>query len=203
MASHIDFDERYKTGNTPWEINRPDLSLIDFVKETPVPPCRAIDIGCGTGNNVLWLAQQNFQATGYDLSPLAIKSARKKAAVARVNCSFVNTDFLLDEIADNSFDFAFDRGCFHHILDHDRRLAFAQKVGRILSRDGIWLSLIGNTDETRQGPGPPRLSASQISTAVEPYFQIISIKSHHFDFDHEGIPAMNWVCQMKKRSIQQ
>lgn len=200
MTSPIDFDERYKTGNTPWEINRPDLSLIDFVIDTPIAPCRAIDIGCGTGSNVLWLAQQNFTATGYDLSPLAIKQAQEKSAGAEVNCSFINTDFLLDDIADNSFDFAFDRGCFHHIIDHETRLVFAEKVAQILSKDGIWLSLIGNTDETRQGPGPPKLSASQISTAIEPFFTIISLKAHHFDFDHEGIPAMNWVCQMKKRS---
>ena len=33
MASDIDFDERYKTGNTPWEIHRPDQSLMEFIKE--------------------------------------------------------------------------------------------------------------------------------------------------------------------------
>ncbi len=196
----IDFDERYKTGNTPWEIHRPDLSLIDFVKETPLAPCRAIDIGCGTGSNVIWLAQQHFQATGYDLSPLAIKSAREKAAATGVTCTFLNKDFLLDDITDDSFDFAFDRGCFHHIRDHDSRLAFAQKVANILCQDGIWLSLIGNTDETREGPGPPKLSASEITMAAEPFFKIVSLKAHHFDFDHEGLPAMNWVCLMKKRS---
>lgn len=199
MAYHIDFDERYKTGNTPWEIHRADRSLMNFVAANDLAPCRAIDIGCGTGSNVLWLAQQNFQVTGYDLSPLAIKTALDKAKDAKATCTFINKDFLLDEIAASSFDFAFDRGCFHHIRDHAKRLVFAEKIAAILSEDGIWLSLIGNSDETREGQGPPKLSLSQVSTAVEPYFKIVSIKAHHFDFDHEGIPAMNWICQMKKR----
>ncbi|MEN8258279.1 MAG: class I SAM-dependent methyltransferase [Thermodesulfobacteriota bacterium] len=200
MAPDIDFDERYKTGNTPWEIHRSDQSLMDFVQEYGLPPCRAIDIGCGTGSNTIWLAQQNFQATGYDLSPLAIKEAQQKAAAAGVSCSFINKDFLMEDIAAASFDFAFDRGCFHHFREHDRRLAFAKKIARILCDDGIWLSLIGNRDETREGPGPPKLSASEISMATEPYFKIVSLKAHHFDFEHEAVPAMNWVCQMKKRN---
>jgi SAM-dependent methyltransferase len=197
----IDFEERYQTGNTPWEIHRPDQSLLDFIDNSRLAPCRVIDIGCGTGSNVIWLASQQFQATGYDLSPLAIKTARKKASAAQVNCTFVNRDFLLDDIGDASFDFAFDRGCFHHFRDPDSRRAFAEKAAKILGQKGIWLSLIGNSDETREGPGPPKLSAREITTAAEPFFRILSLTAHHFDFDHEGIPAMNWVCQMKKRAV--
>ncbi len=200
MASDIDFDERYKTGNTPWEIHRPDQSLMEFIKEHKLTPCRAIDIGCGTGSNLIWLAQHSFQATGYDLSPLAIEKARQKAADAGVDCSFINSDFLAEDIPAASFDFAFDRGCFHHIREHDKRLVFAKKVSDVLCNNGIWLSLVGNRDETREGPGPPKLSATEISKAAELYFEIVSLKAHHFDFDHEGIPAMNWVCHMKKRS---
>ena len=116
------------------------------------------------------------------------------------NCTFINKDFLADDIAPASFDFAFDRGCFHHIRDPQKRLAFAKRVNTILSDDGIWLSLIVNRDETREGPGPPKLSASEISASVEPFFKIVCLRAHTFDFDHEGIPAMNWICQMTKRT---
>ncbi len=200
MAADIDFDERYQTGNTPWEIHRPDQSLIDFIDDSALAPCRALDIGCGTGSNVIWLASQNFQTTGYDISALAIKNAKEKAEAAGVQCTFHNRDFLADDLAPGSFDFAFDRGCFHHFRDHDQRLLFAKKVAAALADDGLWLSLIGNSDETREGPGPPKLSASQISSAVEPFFKIVSLQAHHFDFDNKGIPAMNWICRMKKRS---
>lgn len=196
----IDFEARYQTGNTPWEIHRPDQSLLDFIDNSGLAPCRALDIGCGTGSNAIWLASQRFQVTGYDLSPRAIETAGQKAAASGVACTFVLGDFLGAALAAGSFDFAFDRGCFHHFRKPALRLAFAEKVAQVLSPDGLWLSLIGNRDETREGPGPPRLSAGEISTAVEPFFRIISLTAHHFDFDHAGIPAMNWLCVMKRRS---
>ena len=42
-------------------------------------PGRALDLGCGTGTTVLWLAQQGWTAVGVDFSSLAIESARRKA----------------------------------------------------------------------------------------------------------------------------
>ncbi|MDR9500159.1 MAG: class I SAM-dependent methyltransferase [Desulfurivibrionaceae bacterium] len=201
MESDIDFEERYQSGNTPWEIHRPDQSLMDFIENCGLAPCRVLDIGCGTGSNLIWLASRNFQATGYDLSALAIKTARQKAAASGADCTFVQGDFLADELAANSFDFVFDRGCFHHFRDPDSRLAFAAKVAHVLSEEGIWLSLIGNRDDTREGPGPPKLSALEITSAVEPFFKIIALTAHHFDFDHTGPPALNWICQLKKRPI--
>ncbi|MEO6577494.1 MAG: class I SAM-dependent methyltransferase [Candidatus Limnocylindria bacterium] len=43
-------------------------------------PGRAIDLGCGTGANVLYLAQHGFESTGVDFSPIALRVARKRAS---------------------------------------------------------------------------------------------------------------------------
>jgi SAM-dependent methyltransferase len=192
------FQERYKTGNTPWEIHRPDYNLINTVQQRPIAPGRVIDIGCGTGNNTIWLQQHGFAVIGIDRTELAIVRARGKAAEAGVACTFHVLDFFVDDIPAAPFDFAFDRGCFHHFLAYDKLDAFAEKVGRVLKDDGLWLTLTGNADETRPGPGPPRLSARQIVNAAEPYFRILSLKAGHFDTDQE-VAARNWVCLMRKR----
>ena len=192
------FQERYKTGNTPWEIHRPDFNLIDTVQRTPIAPGRALDIGCGTGNNTIWLQQQGFAAIGIDRTEMAINKAREKARDAGVDCPFHVLDFLDEDIPGAPFDLAFDRGCFHHFLEYDKLDEFAEKVAAILAADGFWLTLTGSADETRPGPGPPQLSARLIVNAVEPFFKILSITASHFDTDQE-VPAKNWVCLLQKR----
>ncbi len=192
------FQERYKSGNTPWEIHRPDCNLINMVQKTPIVPCRALDIGCGTGNNVIWLQQQGFDAIGVDSNKMAIERAREKVKDAKVDCPFYMFDFFADNIPGAPFDFAFDRGCFHHFQEHNKLNEFAEKTSLLLNTGSLWLTLAGNRDETREGPGPPQLSACQIVNAVEPSFEILSLISSHFDTDQK-IPAKNWICLMKKR----
>ena len=194
----MDFHERYETGETPWEINRADFNLIDIVQQTPIAPCKVADIGCGTGNNTIWLAQQGFEAIGIDRTELAICRARKKAQAARSNCAFYVLDFLGNTIPGTPFQLAFDRGCFHHFLDLDKLAPFAEKVASILNEGGLWLTLSGSADETREGPGPPQLTGRQVVSAAEPFFKILSLTASHFDSDQE-VPARNWVCLMRKR----
>lgn len=193
------FHERYKSGNTPWEIHRPDYNLINVVRDTPILPCRALDIGCGTGNNAIWLRQQGFDAVGIDSNEIAIAGARDKAKESQVDCPFYQLDFFAENIPGAPFDFTFDRGCFHHFRQFDRLHHFAERTFGLLNNGGLWLSLAGSTDERREGPGPPQLSAGDIVTAVEPYFEIRLLVSNHFDTDQK-VPAKNWVCLMRRRA---
>lgn len=192
------FEERYRAGDTPWEIHRPDKNLMQMVTDTPIKPCKAVDIGCGSGNNAIWLAEQGFEVIGCDSSENATGKAMEKAAKADVACSFYSMDFLRDKIPGVPFDFAFDRGCFHHFDDKEQREQFAGKVAEILEDGGIWLSLIGNADDLREDPGPPQRTASEIILAIEPYFEILSLISGHFDSNRKA-PPRNWICLMKKR----
>jgi len=192
------FADRYKSGNTPWEINRPDRNLIKVVRETPIRPGEALDVGCGTGNNAIWLRQQGFKATGIDSNEIAIERARDKARAAGVDCPFHLLDYMADDIPGAPFDFVFDRGCFHHFQEHGKLDRFAAKTALVLTEGGLWLTLTGSADETREGPGPPRLSGRQIVNAVEPFFEILSLVASHFDTDQK-VPAKSWVCLMRKR----
>ncbi|SFG09286.1 Tellurite resistance protein TehB [Desulfotomaculum arcticum] len=49
------YKKRYKAGDTPWEIGKPDFNLIQTVTTMAIKPCKALDIGCGTGDNSIWL----------------------------------------------------------------------------------------------------------------------------------------------------
>ncbi len=198
MKRTVDFQEKYEKGKTGWEINRVDSNLVDVVTATPVQPCSVLDIGCGTGNNVIWLQEQGFNVTGIDSSEFAVQRAEEKSREAAVECSFHLLDFFKDTLPGTPFDFIFDRGCFHHPPEAGNFQPFAENVFKHLKDGGLWLSLVGNCDETRDAPGPPQVSATQIVTAVEPYFEVLSLVSGHFD-SNQTPRAKNWICLMRKR----
>lgn len=201
MAREKSFEQLYEDNDTPWEINRPDHNLICFVKSLPVPVGNAIDLGCGTGDNSIWLASQGFQVTGCDLSPIALDQARARADRAKAHCTFSQGDFMQELPPGAPFSFAFDRGCFHTFDDPAVRNCFVARVAEVLEANGQWLSLIGNKDEERgDRPGPPQLAAWEVITAVEPYFEIISLTRGHFDFDQAPAPLI-WICHMRKRAL--
>ena len=192
------YKERYEARDTPWDIGRPDFNLTQTVNATPIEPCRALDIGCGTGDNAIWLSKQNFHVLGIDTSEIAIEKAKEKALKANVKCTFMVIDILTDHIEGVPFGFAFDRGCFHSLNSDKERKSFAKNVNGYLEKDGLWLSLIGNADEQRDGPGPPQRTAMDIVKAVEPYFEILSLVSGTLQANLPDT-ARAWVCLIRKR----
>jgi SAM-dependent methyltransferase len=193
------FREAYREGFTPWDIGKPDFNLVHAVTTIPIAPCKALDIGCGTGDNTIWLSQQDFTVVAVDGSEIAIDKAREEAAKANATCTFSVLNILKAHVEGSSFGFAFDRGCFHAFGEPEECRLFAGQVNRHLEENGLWLSLIGNADEHRPNtPGPPQRSARDIVDAVEPYFEILSLVSGHFGSNRPE-PPRAWICLMRKR----
>jgi len=193
------FNERYKTGDLPWNINRPDYNLVGIVESHPVEPCKALDIGCGTGDNVIWLAREGFDVTGVDYAETAIQQAQSKAKESKITAVFYTFDFLKNKVPGAPFGFIFDRGCFHSFDNAKERKLYARNVFKHIEKDGIWLTLTGNVDDGRLETGPPKLTARDVVTAVEPYFEILSLTSGRFD-SNDTQPSKIWICLMKKRN---
>lgn len=192
------FNDRYKKGDLPWDIRRPDFNLVNTAKAHKLTPARALDIGCGTGDNVLWLAQNGFAATGIDISEKAIEMALEKSEQNKIHADFYARDIFKDEIPGSPYDFIFDRGCFHTFSSKKQRQQYARRASELLDRDGLWLTLVGSVDDGRLDVGPPKRSALDVVTAVEPFFEILSLKQGRFDSNDE-IPSKIWVVLMRKR----
>ena len=200
MTMEESFRERYRSGDTPWDIGQPDFNLIEVVTKRPIPGCKALDIGCGTGDNSIWLAQNGFQVVGTDTTDIALEKAKEKASKANVECDFILVDFLKNKIEGAPFGFVFDRGCFHAFSSENDRRRFAKNVAAHLEEAGLWLTLVGNADEHRQGPGPPQRTAGDIVSAAEPYIEILSLTSGHFGSNRPN-PPRAWICLMQKRHL--
>ena len=198
MSNKERFEQRYESGQTPWELSRADHHLVEFVENHLPLNQKVMDIGCGTGSNARWLAEKGHQVFGVDFSPRAIKLAIEKSSGNSNNVQYMVKDFLDPQMVGHDFDFIFDRGCFHSFDSKQDRSTFAQNVSAHLKGNGRWLSILGNSDAPPRDDGPPVRSAGQIVEAVEPFFELIYLKSDTFDSNREA-PARCWLCLMKKR----
>ena len=192
------FEERYRTDDTPWDHGTPDTNLIDLVMQRPIPKCKVLDVGCGTGDNAIWLARQHFVATGCDISRTAIEKAKGKAALSNVDCAFIVADFLTDGIPGAPFGLVIDRGCLHCVDTAEERSRFAENVVSLLEEGGLWLTLVGNADGPAREIGPPTFTASELIAAVEPHCEIISLAAGYFG-SNQTDPPKAWVCLMRNR----
>jgi methyl halide transferase len=194
------FTQRYKNGDIPWDLGRADYNLTEMVVNWPIMPCKTLELGCGTGDNAIWMAEHKFQVTAFDLIKVAVDMAKAKAEDANVKIDFYVADILKDRIPNSPFEFVFDRGVFHVNDSDEERVVFAKNVAKHMKEGGLWLSLIGSNDQQRTESGPPKRSARDIVNAVEPYFEILLLKVSEFDSKSDN-SAKIWVCLMKKRSI--
>ncbi len=105
------YEVGYRFFRMPWE-QGPRDELVRLVEGGRIQPCRAIDLGCGTGSNAIYLAQHGFDVTGMDYAAAAIVKARRRAAAAGVAPSFVVGDFTVPHSISGSFDFLVDYGAF-------------------------------------------------------------------------------------------
>jgi ubiquinone/menaquinone biosynthesis C-methylase UbiE len=120
----------------PWDTGISPPELYEFIQNHQ--PGRAIDIGCGTGTNIITLANAGWNVTGIDFAPRAIKIARQKLKQAGVQAKLILGDATKLEGIKGPFDFALDLGCFHGI-PQDGRLKYLEGLDRILATDGFWL----------------------------------------------------------------
>jgi SAM-dependent methyltransferase len=175
--------------------------LVNQVDQGLVQRGRALEIGCGTGTNAVWLAQRGFDVTALDLAPLAIERARHRAAAAAARaCRFEVRNFLTDAPPQGPFDLVFDRGCFHVFSDPREQAQFAARVASVLAPAGRWLSLIGSTEGAPREMGPPRRSAREVLAALEPAVALIALRAVEFSALRQGAPPPKaWYCLSERR----
>ena len=116
----------YRIGFTPWDGHPIATSLRTLIEGTDDSPAlaaaSALDVGCGTGDTSIYLAQHGWQVTGVDFVPKAVKKARAKAAAAGVSVDFRHGDAtrLSSEGLGTGFGLIVDQGCLHGMSGDDR-----------------------------------------------------------------------------------
>ncbi|MCB9565128.1 MAG: class I SAM-dependent methyltransferase [Kofleriaceae bacterium] len=199
--THADWNAHYAADDLPWDTGEPDEHLVAMAITGALPAGRALEIGCGTGTNALWLAAHGHDVVAIDVAPRAIERARAKAtAAAATRCRFEVLDFLAAEPPSPPFDLVFDRGCFHVFDEPADRARFAARVAAALAPGGAWLSLLGSTEGPPRDVGPPRRSARDILDAIEPVLELRLLRA--VDFRVQGDRrARAWLCLAARRDV--
>ena len=129
----------------PWDAVgvRSELrAVLDSETVSPRTHPLAVDLGCGTGANVVFLAEQGFTATGVDFSPVALEQARLRAEEAGVadRVHLVRGDLTTGDVRglDGPFDFLLDFGTLDD-LDRDGRRAMADLAARLAHPGSVML----------------------------------------------------------------
>ncbi|MCP8304713.1 MAG: class I SAM-dependent methyltransferase [archaeon] len=164
----------YPLEGIPWHSEEPAEYLVDLLKEKKVKIGLALDVCSGAGKNAVYLAKKGFDVTGIDISPTAIKYAKKRAREAGVSerCKFFTGNVTEMKIPKDNFDFIFDRGCYHHIPKEDKP-KFVKIISDSLKKGGkYFLSCFSD----KNPPWEKNVSKEEIRENFSEYFHIGRIK---------------------------
>lgn len=194
-----EWNSRYEKGDLPWDSNIRSRELARVIDEIPIAPCRAVELGCGTGTNALFLAEQGFSVTAFDISSVATQQATLRANEAGLHVDFISDDLCSLEWTGEPFDFIFDRGCYH--CAREESVEGLQAALATLSKPGTrYLSLIGNTTE-RNG-NEPAMTEEEIRTEYGRLFDIDELRPVYLEDAGGAKGPLAWSCLMTRpRSI--
>lgn len=122
----------------------------DFLKEEGVSSGRGLEMGCGKGRNVIWLAKQGIDAYGFDFSPVAIKEAEKRAQASKLSSA---THFSVQDATkewqyeSDFFDFGIDCFATTDIESLEGRQVAIKEMFRVLKPGGYFLAYLLSTDD--------------------------------------------------------
>ena len=164
----------YRLGKPRWDTGAPQPELEQLAQGRA--PGRALDLGCGTGTDVVYLAGHGWEATGIDFAPEAVAAANKKAADAGVSAAFVHGDAsrLADAGVQGPFGLLLDIGCYHTIAA-SRRDAYVAGAAAA-ARPGADFYLAGIADPPRLWRllGARGIGADEVKSRFGPYFSVAS-----------------------------
>ncbi len=189
MMTSAEWEERYRSGDMPWEKGSGSPGLVDFLRRHPeLPRGSALVPGCGTGHDVMTWARHGFRAAGLDLAPSAVRLSRERLREKGLEGEVRQGDFLRDDPW-KRFDWIFEHTLFCAIDPTERDL-YQAAVGRWLQPDGHLLAvhyMIGD----REGP-PFGCTQEELMTRFTPSFDLLEGWVPRSYPNRTGLELMLW-----------
>ncbi len=151
----------------PWNHATPSDFLEQVVAARP-DRGRALDLGCGSGVDSVFLAQHGWQVTSLDFMPQAVEMTRKRAEAAGVTVNAQVAD-ITTWPGDGTFDVIVDAGCLHALEIGDRP-AYRRNLLQWLAIGGDYVLRHAERRRVfdRRQMGPKRVSRRRIKKLFAP-----------------------------------
>jgi cyclopropane fatty-acyl-phospholipid synthase-like methyltransferase len=130
------FEGGTRPTGVPWDIRQAQPRLMELEALGGFTG-QVLDIGCGLGENAIYLASRGHSVTGLDGSPAAVEQARDRAAQAGVTVTFGVADATTLTGYDGRFDTVVD-SALYHCLDDEGRQAYAASLYRATRPGARW-----------------------------------------------------------------
>lgn len=193
------WDDAYARGvPAPWDIGRPQSAFLQLAEQGLLAG-RVLDSGCGTGEHTLLAAAHGADATGVDVSGLAIRRASEKAAERGLVARFEVGDVLRLADLGLTFDVIIDSGVFH-VFDDEDRVRYVTSLASVL-RPGGHCYLMCFSDRQPGTCGPRRVSQDELRAAFSHGWAVASIEAATFELSRPGIGipfAQAWLAILER-----
>jgi len=162
----------YRLGITPWERDTVPTPLVELSAQYPSPG-RALDIGCGTGRDAVYLAARGWTVTGVDGVPRALSAAKRRAGASNVDVNWVRGDVTRLQTLGigEGYELLVDRGCSHGLTDSERE-QYAAGVAAVAA-PGARLVMFA-FQPRRRGLGPRGVTRDQVTRDLGSAWELVS-----------------------------
>lgn len=150
------YEERYKqvhqSQNKAWAGDRPSLSIINLLKKYKATLHSSIlEIGCGEGQNAVYLMQKKYKVEACDVSAEAIRWCKEQARLAGVDEDKFFVMDILDNNLSKKYDFIFSVAVLHMLVKDEDRQKFLEFVKDHLNDEGkAFIIVMGDGKITRK-----------------------------------------------------
>ena len=143
------WDERYSGDELVWT-STPNQFLV--AETVGLQAGRAVDLACGEGRNSIWLAEQGWEVTGVDFSPVGLAKAKRFADLWGVEVTWVESAIEAWDPPAEGFDLVI---MLYLQLPQPARSAALVCAASALAPGGTLLVVAHDADNLTRGYGGP------------------------------------------------